>query len=93
MSLLRIGNIAPCMHRRGHAAAHGYSGAQLTAIPSRGWRAYENTITTRIGARARAEQVRRQGFAFDNEECEQGARCVGRADSRLYKARTWRASA
>ncbi len=79
MSLQRIGNIAP-MHCTGvgKLLLMGYSGAQLDRlIAVKGLASFtENTITTRMALEHELEQVRRQGYAFDNEECEQGARCV-----------------
>ncbi len=36
----------------------------------------ENTLTTPEALLKELEQVRRQGWAMDNEECELGARCV-----------------
>ncbi len=34
------------------------------------------TITTAEGLRQEVENIRRQGYAFDNEECEMGVRCI-----------------
>ena len=35
-----------------------------------------HTITTREGLLSELEKIGRQGYALDDEECEQGARCV-----------------
>ena len=35
-----------------------------------------NTITTKAGLVERLAQIRRQGYAYDDEECEIGARCI-----------------
>lgn len=46
-------------------------------IEERGLPAFtENTITTKERLIEELEAVRRTGYAFDNEECELGARCI-----------------
>jgi DNA-binding IclR family transcriptional regulator len=36
----------------------------------------ENTLTTKTALLAELADIRNKGYAFDNEECERGARCV-----------------
>ena len=36
----------------------------------------DNTITTKRALLKELETVKKQGYAFDNEECEIGARCI-----------------
>lgn len=78
-TMQRIGNLSP-MHCTGVGKLfltklrpdqiHGY--ARQMGLP----RFTENTITTAEGLLAEVELVRLQGHAFDNEECEIGAKCV-----------------
>ena len=55
-----------------------YTDSQLDALISElGLPRYtEHTLTTAQALRAELEQVRAQGYAFDNEECEIGVRCL-----------------
>ena len=79
MTTQRIGNIAP-MHCTGvgKLLLLNYSIQQIDQlIATKGLpRFTEHTITTREGLLKELEQIRRQGYAFDNEECETGARCI-----------------
>jgi DNA-binding IclR family transcriptional regulator len=36
----------------------------------------DNTLTSKSDLLRELDNVRRRGYAFDNEECEKGARCV-----------------
>lgn len=78
-SMQRIGSVAP-MHCTGIGKL-----LLLNADPekidrliaAKGLTRYtEHTITSREELLAELERVRRQGYAFDNEECEIGARCI-----------------
>jgi len=89
MSLQLIGNIAP-MHCTGvgKLLLLSYTPQQMDRlIALKGLKAYtENTITTRAALEAELAIVRAQGYAYDNEECERGARCIA-APIRDYTGR------
>ena len=78
-TLSRIGRIAP-MHSTGVGKIFltQYSDAQLDElVRKRGLaKLTEKTITSLPELKAEIEKVRKQGYAFDEEECEIGVRCV-----------------
>ena len=88
-TLQRIGKRAP-LHSTGVGKTllldrdpHGIS----RLIAERGLeRLTPKTITTREALDAELERCRRRGYALDDEECEQGVRCVA-APLRDYKGR------
>ena len=75
----RIGNIAP-MHCTGTGKLMllNYSEKELDHLISvRGLQQYtQNTITSKEALLKELDQIRAQGFALDNEECEPGKRCI-----------------
>lgn len=75
----RIGNVAP-MYCTGIGKLFllNMTGEELTDYVSREkmTRFTDKTITDRDQLAKELEQVRRNGCAYDNEECEIGARCV-----------------
>lgn len=79
MTTQRIGNIAPT-----HCTGVGkllllnYTEPQIDhLIATKGMTRFtDHTLTTKEELMAELEQVRRQDYAFDNEECESGARCI-----------------
>ena len=75
----RIGNVAP-MHCTGVGKLMllNYDDAKLNQlIAERGLQKFtENTITTKKDLVAELNTIRRQGYAYDNEECEIGAKCI-----------------
>lgn len=79
MSMQHIGNVSP-MHSTGNGKLRllTYSEEQIDKlIQTKGLPKFtENTITTKQGLLAELKQVREEGFAYDNEECEIGSRCV-----------------
>lgn len=79
MSLQRVGNTSP-MHCTGNGKLLllNYGPEQLDEmIRRKGLARYTpNTITTREGLERELERIRREGFAYDNEECEIGVRCL-----------------
>jgi DNA-binding IclR family transcriptional regulator len=79
MSLQRIGNIAP-LHCTavGKLLLLGYDGEQLDRLAEvKGFARFtERTITSRDALEKELAEVRARGYALDDEECEQGARCV-----------------
>jgi DNA-binding IclR family transcriptional regulator len=89
MSLQRIGNIAP-MHCTavGKLLLLGYSSQQLDQLLAvKGLVRYTPaTLTSRQILLSELESIRARGYAYDNEECEQGARCVA-APIRDYTGR------
>ena len=79
MSLQRVGNTSP-MHCTGNGKLLllNYTPEQLDEmIRRKGLPRYtQNTITTREGLVLELERIRREGLAYDNEECEMGVRCL-----------------
>ena len=79
MSMQHIGNVSP-MHSTGNGKLRllTYSEEQIDKlIREKGLPKFtENTITTKRGLLAELKRVRAEGFAYDNEECEIGSRCV-----------------
>jgi DNA-binding IclR family transcriptional regulator len=78
-TLQRIGRIAP-MHATGVGKLHllNYSEAQLLELKQKfGFPKYtEHTITGLDTLKKEIALVRKQGYAMDNEECEDGVRCI-----------------
>lgn len=78
-SMQHIGNRAP-MHCTGigklllmnHPASYINTLMEAKGLPA----LTKNTLTTREELIAEVAQSMRRGYAFDNEECEIGARCV-----------------
>lgn len=89
LHLQRIGNIAP-LHctGAGKLLLLSYSARQFDQLLAvKGLPRYTaHTIITRAALEAELAQVREQGFAYDNEECEEGARCIA-APIRDYTGR------
>jgi DNA-binding IclR family transcriptional regulator len=79
MSMQRIGNVAP-LHCTGVGKLFltDYSPMALEQlIAIKGLTRYtEHTITDPNALKAELENIKKVGYAFDNEECEDGARCV-----------------
>jgi DNA-binding IclR family transcriptional regulator len=79
MSMQRIGNVAP-LHCTGVGKLFltDYSPValeQLVAI--KGLTQYtKHTITDPNALKAELDNIKKVGYAFDNEECEDGARCI-----------------
>jgi DNA-binding IclR family transcriptional regulator len=78
-TLHRIGHIAP-MHATGVGKLHllNYSDRQLEELEKkRGLPLYTgHTITSLADLRKELAVVRARGYAMDNEECEEGVRCI-----------------
>jgi DNA-binding IclR family transcriptional regulator len=78
-TLQRIGKIAP-LHSTGvgKTLLLGFPNEKLERfVESGGLRPVtRNTITTREGLIAELARIREQGYALDEEECEEGVRCV-----------------
>jgi DNA-binding IclR family transcriptional regulator len=78
-TLHRIGHIAP-MHATGVGKLHllNYSDTRLEELEQKfGLPKYtEHTITSLKDLKKELEQVREAGYALDNEECEDGVRCI-----------------
>ncbi|MDL2232113.1 IclR family transcriptional regulator [Ruminococcaceae bacterium OttesenSCG-928-L11] len=89
LSTQRIGNVAP-MHCTGigKLILSDYSPAELERFVTAKTlpRLTDFTITDQQALSDELEQIRRQGYAFDNEECEVGARCIA-APIRDYTGR------
>ncbi|QQO08891.1 IclR family transcriptional regulator [Breznakiella homolactica] len=78
-TLQRIGRIAP-MHATGVGKLHlmNYSDSRLSELEKRyGLGKYtEHTITDMESLKREIVKIREQGYAVDDEECEDGVRCV-----------------
>lgn len=78
-TMQRIGSIAP-LHCTGvgKLLLLNYTPAQIDSlVEKKGLPVFtSNTIATKKQLLQELEQVRRRGFAYDNEECEIGAKCV-----------------
>ena len=78
-TMQRIGNRAP-LHSTGvgKLLLLNYSEAKIDRlISTKGLPALtKNTITTKTGLIEKIAQIRRQGYAYDDEECEIGSRCI-----------------
>lgn len=78
-TMQRIGNVAP-MHCTGigKLLLLNYSDAELDQlIETEGLERYtEYTLVSKSQLTEELSKIRRQGVAYDNEECELGARCV-----------------
>jgi DNA-binding IclR family transcriptional regulator len=78
-TLHRIGHIAP-MHATGVGKLHlmNYSDEKLEKLEKNfGFPKYTgNTITTIASLKKEISQIQKQGYALDNEECEEGVRCI-----------------
>lgn len=78
-SMQRIGNLAP-MHCTGNGKLllTNYSVKELDRLIEEVGltRFTEHTITTREGLLKELDRIRKEGMAYDNEECEIGARCI-----------------
>lgn len=78
-TLSRIGRIAP-MHSTGVGKIFltQYSDAKLDELVEKKGlpKLTEKTITSLPELKTELEKIRRQGFAFDEEECEIGVRCI-----------------
>ena len=75
----RIGNVAP-MHCTGvgKVLLMGYDEERLDRlIEERGLQHFTpNTLTSKESLMRELEEIRRRGYAYDNEECEIGSRCI-----------------
>ena len=78
-TLHRIGRIAP-MHATGVGKLHllNYSDTKLEELVEKfGLTKYTNhTITNIDSLKKEIALIRKQGYAFDNEECEEGVHCI-----------------
>jgi DNA-binding IclR family transcriptional regulator len=78
-TLHRIGHIAP-MHATGVGKLHllNYSGAQLAELEKKfGFPPYtKHTITDLESLKKEIAWIQKAGYAMDNEECEEGVRCI-----------------
>jgi DNA-binding IclR family transcriptional regulator len=78
-TLQRIGRIAP-MHATGVGKLHllNYPETRLQELEQKfGFPKYtEHTITSLEALKKEILQIRKQGYAMDNEECEAGVRCI-----------------
>jgi DNA-binding IclR family transcriptional regulator len=78
-TLQRIGHIAP-MHATGVGKLHltNYSDAQLLELEQKhGFPRYtKHTITSLDVLKQEIAKIKEQGYALDDEECEEGVRCI-----------------
>ncbi|MDR1099248.1 MAG: IclR family transcriptional regulator [Treponema sp.] len=78
-TLHRIGHVAP-MHATGVGKLHllNYSGEQLAELEQKfGFPRYtKHTITDMESLKKELAWVQKSGYAMDDEECEEGVRCV-----------------
>jgi DNA-binding IclR family transcriptional regulator len=78
-TLQRIGRIAP-MHATGVGKLHllNYSDSRLRDLEQKfGFPKFtDHTITSMEALKKELLQVKKQGYAMDNEECEAGVRCI-----------------
>ncbi len=78
-TLQRIGRVAP-MHATGVGKLHllNYSEAKLAELQRiRGFnRLTPHTLTTLEDVKREIETIRKQDYALDDEECEEGVRCI-----------------
>jgi DNA-binding IclR family transcriptional regulator len=78
-TLQRIGRIAP-MHATGVGKLHllNYSDDRLRDLEQKfGFPKFtDRTITSKEALKKELLQIRKQGYAMDNEECEAGVRCI-----------------
>ena len=78
-TLHHIGHIAP-MHATGVGKLHllNYPDAKLDELEKKFGlpKLTAHTITNKDVLKKEIAQVRKQGYAFDNEECEEGVRCI-----------------
>ncbi len=92
MVMQRIGHIAP-LHCTGAGKLFlaGYDVRALDKyIALKGLTAFtETTITKRDDLERELEAIRNRGYAFDNQECEMGSRCVAAPIFSSISARDW----
>jgi IclR family KDG regulon transcriptional repressor len=78
-TLQRIGRVAP-MHATGVGKLHllNYSESRLIELEQkRGFnRLTSHTLTTLEAVKREIETIRKQEYALDDEECEEGVRCI-----------------
>ena len=78
-TLNHIGHIAP-MHATGVGKVHllNYSEAQFEELEKKYGlpKLTGHTITSMDSLKKEIDQIRKQGYALDNEECEEGVRCI-----------------
>jgi DNA-binding IclR family transcriptional regulator len=78
-TLHRIGRVAP-MHATGVGKLHllNYSETKLQELEEKsGFPKFtDHTITCMGALKKELAQIRKQGYALDNEECEVGVRCI-----------------
>ena len=89
-TMQRIGNVAP-MHCTGVGKLMllNYDNRQIDKLIERKGlqRFTDATIMTKEGLLAELGNIRKQGYAYDNEECEAGVRCIA-APVRDYTGKT-----
>lgn len=78
-TMQRIGNVAP-LHCTGIGKLFllNYSPEELDSFfrQSRLEKYTEHTLTTKSALQTELKKIQERGYAFDNEECEIGARCI-----------------